>query len=65
VHRVFTPDSKSVEESLIIIKEAKKAAQKGIGVIVVDGKMVDEPIVKKAEKILELAAAVGMLRIPS
>lgn len=65
VHRVFTPDSKSVEESLIIIKEAKKAAQKGIGVIVVDGKMVDEPIVKKAEKILELAAAVGMLRITS
>lgn len=65
VHRVFTPDSKLVEESLIIIKEAKKAAQKGIGVIVVDGKMVDEPIIKKAEKVLELAAAAGILRMPS
>ena len=61
VHQVFTPDSKSVQESLKIIRDSKTAAEKGQGVIVIDGKMVDEPIIKKAEKILELASAAGML----
>ena len=61
VHQVFTPDNKSVEKSLKIINESKKAAQDGIGVIVIDGKMVDEPIIKKAERTLELASAAGVL----
>jgi len=61
VHQVFTPDNKSVEKSLKIINESKKAAHEGVGVIVIDGKMVDEPIIKKAERILELASAAGML----
>ncbi len=60
VHQVFTPDSKSVEKSLKIMNESKKAAEKGIGVIVIDGKMVDEPVIRKAEKILKLASAAGM-----
>lgn len=55
VHEVFSPTAKEVEESQKIIRAAKEAEEKGLGVITVNGKMVDGPIITRAEKILERA----------
>lgn len=60
VHRIYTPTEKEINKSLRIIEAIKEAATRGSGVIAVDGKMVDGPIVDRAHRVLELAEAVGI-----
>lgn len=60
VHRIYTPTEKEINKSLRIIEAIKEAEARGSGVIAVDGKMVDGPIVDRAHRVLELAAAVGI-----
>ncbi len=55
VNEVFTPTAEEIEKARKIVLEAQKAEENGLGVIKVDGKMVDWPIIKKAERILALA----------
>lgn len=61
VHKIFTPSKEEVEKSLEIINAAKEAAEKGIGVITVRGKMVDIPVIQKAERVVGLAKAAGII----
>ena len=60
VHDIYTPSSSSVEGAVKILEAASKADIKKGGVIVVDGKMVDIPVIAKAERIIELAQGAGM-----
>lgn len=62
VHEIYSPTQKEIEKSIKIINGAKEAEEKGSGVISVDGKMVDAPIVARAYRILELAKASGIYR---
>ncbi|MBB6215238.1 citrate lyase subunit beta/citryl-CoA lyase [Anaerosolibacter carboniphilus] len=62
VHRIFTPTENEIEKSLRIIQAAKEAEEKGLGVITVDGKMVDKPVIQKAERIIDLAKAARVLK---
>lgn len=61
VHKVLTPTMEEIEKSMRIINAAKEAEEKGLGVITVDGKMVDYPIVAKAERIISLAKGAGVI----
>ncbi len=56
VHEVFRPSDKEVEEAQKVVRAAKEAEEKGLGVITVNGKMVDGPVITRAEKILERAS---------
>ncbi len=60
VHSVYTPAKKDIESSLRIIKAAREANIEKGGVIVVDGKMIDIPVIAKAERIIELALGAGI-----
>ncbi|MFL0269012.1 citrate (pro-3S)-lyase subunit beta [Candidatus Clostridium radicumherbarum] len=60
VHEIYTPSEKEINKSISIVRAAKEAEEKGLGVISVNGKMVDKPIVERAERILQLAAASGL-----
>lgn len=62
VHEVYTPTQKEIEKSIRIINGAKEAEAKGSGVISVDGRMVDGPIITRAYRVLELAKASGVYR---
>ena len=53
---------KEIEKSIRIINGAKEAEAKGSGVISVDGKMVDNPIIMRAQRVLELAKASGIYK---
>ncbi len=55
VHEVFTPTENEIRQALRIVKEFVKNKEKGIGVFAVDGKMVDAPVVARAEHVLHLA----------
>lgn len=60
IHKVYTPDEKNIKKSLRIINATKKAIAEGRGVFTVDGKMVDKPIIERAQHVLNLAKASGI-----
>lgn len=55
VHKIFSPSDQEIKTSLRIIEAAQKADIDNGGVILVDGKMVDIPVIEKAKRILKLA----------
>lgn len=62
VHKIFTPDEKELEKSLEIVRAAEAANINKGGVITVNGKMVDIPVIAKAEKVVRLAKSAGMIK---
>lgn len=59
IHAVFTPSEKEMNHAEKIILAIEEGKAKGIGVMVVDGKMVDIAMVEGAYRTLELAKAAG------
>lgn len=57
--RVFTPSEELVRYALEIVSGAQAAQQGGAGVFTHEGKLVDLPVVKRAESILARARAAG------
>ncbi len=61
VHEIYTPTEKEIEKSLAVIAAIEEAKAKGSGVISLNGKMIDKPIVERAERVLDIARAAGIL----
>ena len=61
VNEVFTPKEKEILKARTILAAIKEAQAKGSGVIAVNGKMVDRPVVIRAERTIALALAAGVL----
>ena len=62
VHKIFTPSKADLEKSLEIVKAAETANINKGGVITVNGKMVDIPVIAEAEKVVRLARSAGMIK---
>ena len=62
VHEIFTPTKEELEKSLEIVKAAEAADISKGGLITVNGKMVDIPVIAKAEKVVRLAKSAGMIK---
>lgn len=62
IHDVFTPTEAEVEHAIHIIEGVQESAKKGIGVLVVDGQMVDVAHVDGAKRTLELAKAANVYK---
>jgi len=60
IHAAFAPSEKEVAKAARVVAAAKDAAARGLGVISVDGRMVDAPVVAQAARTLELAVLAGM-----
>ncbi|MDR0624205.1 MAG: HpcH/HpaI aldolase/citrate lyase family protein [Treponema sp.] len=61
VHEVFTPSEKEIKNALAVLEAILEAERRGSGVISLNGKMVDKPVVTRAENILSLARAAGVI----
>lgn len=61
VNEVFTPKPKAIEKAKTILAAIKEAEKRGSGVIAVNGKMVDRPVVIRAQHTIDLALASGIL----
>lgn len=61
VNEVFTPTEKDIEKAKAIVAAIKEAEKKGSGVIALNGKMIDRPVVIRAERTITLAKAAGVL----
>ena len=61
VNSVFTPTEKDIEKAKAIVAAIKEAERKGSGVISLNGKMIDRPVVIRAERTISLAKAAGII----
>ncbi|MFM1534163.1 citrate (pro-3S)-lyase subunit beta [Helcococcus ovis] len=62
VNQVYTPTEKEIDNAIDVINGIREAEAKGSGVISVNGKMVDKPIVERAYRVLSLAKAAGIIK---
>jgi len=60
VNKIFSPSQEEVEYARKIVAAFEEAEAQGTGVIQVDGKMVEYPIVNRAKQVLAVAEAKGL-----
>lgn len=61
VNSVYEPTEKEIQQAIEVIWGIREAEAKGSGVISVNGKMVDKPIVERAERVIALAIAAKLI----
>lgn len=61
INKVFTPTEKEIEYATRVLIARDEAFKKGLGVFSLDGKMVDKPVIERAEKVIEKAKRFGVL----
>ncbi|WP_207696799.1 citrate (Pro-3S)-lyase, beta subunit [Enterococcus sp. DIV0212c] len=61
VNSVYEPTEKEIQNAKEVIWGIREAEAKGSGVISVNGKMVDKPIVERAERVIALAIAAKLI----
>jgi citrate lyase subunit beta-like protein len=61
VQEAFTPSVKEIEQALRIVRAFEEHQQAGRGAFAMDGKMIDAPILKAAQRLLNRAQAAGAI----
>lgn len=60
VHKIYTPSTKEVDKAIEIINASEEAKEKGSGVVSLNGKMIDKPIIARAQRVIMCAKAAGI-----
>ncbi len=61
IHENFAPLPEEIEKAKKIVRAFEDAKAKGLGVVSLGTKMIDPPVVKRAERIVYLAVSLGKL----
>lgn len=61
IRRGFAPGKEEIEKAKKIVIAFNEAGDKGLGVICIGSKMIDAPVVRRAERTISLAVAEGLL----
>lgn len=61
IHENFAPDAVEIDKAKKIYRAFLDAKEKGLGVVSLGTKMIDAPVVKRAEKLIKLAVDTGKL----
>lgn len=61
IHENYAPDTVEIDKAKRIYKAFVDAKAKGLGVVSLGTKMIDAPVVKRAEKVIKLAIELGKL----
>ncbi len=61
VQQAFTPDDEAIAYAARLVKAFESHQRQGKGAFALDGQMIDMPLVKNAQKVLERAKAAGKL----
>jgi citrate lyase subunit beta/citryl-CoA lyase len=59
IHSAFAPSQSEIEKALKIVAAFDEAQQRGLGVVSLGSKMIDPPVVRRAQKLVELATRMG------
>jgi citrate lyase subunit beta/citryl-CoA lyase len=60
IHRAFNPDDAQIARAQRIVEAFKKAEAAGLGVVSLGSKMIDPPVVKQAQLLVEQARRLGL-----
>ena len=61
VHEAFAPTVEEIEKAKKIVNAFEEAEKKGLGVVSLGSKMIDPPVVKRAQKTIDLAIMNNLL----
>jgi len=61
IHENYAPDTVEIEKAKKIVNAFIEATAKGLGVVSLGTKMIDPPVVKRAQKLIDLAITLGKL----
>jgi citrate lyase subunit beta / citryl-CoA lyase len=61
IQKGFAPDPEEVEKAKKIVNAFITASENGLGVVSLGTKMIDAPVVKKAQKTIDLAVRLGII----
>lgn len=61
VNNVFTPNEKEIQNAIRILHALEEANKKNLGVVALDGKMIDAPVVERAKRVIAMAKASGVI----
>jgi citrate lyase subunit beta/citryl-CoA lyase len=61
INRGFAPDETEIEKSKKIVIAFEEARKNGLGVVALGSKMIDPPVVARAQKTIDLAVRLGKL----
>lgn len=59
IHTGYAPNEKEIEKAQKIVEAYNEAKKKGLGVVSLGSKMIDPPVVKRAQQILDMAKIGG------
>lgn len=60
LHNAYAPTISEVENAKKVVEAAEEGERKGLGVVSLNGKMIDAPIIARAQKTIELAKYSGV-----
>jgi citrate lyase subunit beta/citryl-CoA lyase len=61
IHANFGPDASEIEKAKKIVLAFIEAGEKGLGVVSLGTKMIDPPVVKRAQRTIDLAVTLGLI----
>ncbi len=61
IHEAFAPTEEEIDQAAAIVLAFDEAQAKGLGVVSLDTKMIDPPVVKRAQRTVDLAVAAGLM----
>ena len=61
LHDIYAPTKKEIDWAFEVIEAAEHAKKNGLGVVSIDGRMVDAPIIARAEFTIDLARNSGLV----
>ncbi len=62
IHAAFAPSAEEIEKALKIVTAFQEAEAQGLGVVSLGTKMVDRPVVLRAQRTVEIARRIGLLK---
>jgi citrate lyase subunit beta/citryl-CoA lyase len=62
IHEAFAPTPQEIEKALRIVAAFEEAEAKGLGVVSLGSRMVDPPVVLRAQRVVAAARRTGLLR---
>jgi len=61
IHEAFAPTAKEIEKAQKIMNAFHEATEQGLGVVSLSSKMIDPPVVKRAQRTIDLAIKAGKI----
>ena len=62
IHEEFAPDGKDISQAQKIVLAFDDAISKGLGVVSLGSKMIDPPVVKRAQQTINLALQMNLIQ---